>query len=134
MFNEENLLKEPEFKAVLSGGPGGQHANKVSSKVELSWDVANTEIFSEEEIQLLLKNLKTRLTKENILILTSGETRSQHKNKEIVIEKFLELIKEGLKKPKTRKKTKPSKAAKQKRLQEKKQQAEKKERRKGPEI
>lgn len=134
MFNEGELLKETGFKAVLSGGPGGQHANKVSSRVELSWDVANTRVFSEEEIKLLLKNLKTRLTKDNILILTSDKTRSQHKNKALVSERFLEIVKKGLKKPKPRKKTKPSQAARQKRLQEKKLQAEKKERRKSPDI
>lgn len=134
MFNEEALIKELDFKAVLSGGPGGQHANKTSTKVELYWNVMATTVFSEEEIQRLLKNLKSRLTKENVLLLTSDETRSQHKNKELVIEKFLEIVKKGLQKPKKRKKTKPSKAAKQKRLQEKKQQAEKKERRKDPEM
>ncbi len=134
MFNEENLFKELEFKAVLSGGPGGQHANKVSSKVELSWELTHTKIFTEKEIERLRKNLKTRLTKNNVLILSSDRTRSQHKNKALVKEQFLKVVKEALKKPKPRKKTKPSQAVKQKRLQEKKLQAEKKERRKDPEI
>lgn len=130
MFDKEALIKELNYKAILSGGPGGQHANKTSTKVELSWDMPSSEVFSEEEIQLLQQNLKSRLTKDGILILTSAETRSQHKNKEIVTEKFLELIKTGLKKPQIRKKTKPSKAANLKRLQEKRLQSEKKGRRK----
>ena len=130
MFDKENLLKEVEFKAVLSGGPGGQHANKTSTKVELYWNVEKTEIFSEEEIAVLLKNLQSRLTKENMLILSSDETRSQFQNKKNVIEKFWALVEKSLKVPKKRKKTKPSKMAKLKRLQEKRLQAEKKERRK----
>lgn len=130
MFDREALIKELDFKAVLSGGPGGQHANKTSTKVELSWNLPSTQVFSEEEIHLLQKNLKSRLTKDGVIILTSGETRSQHKNKEIVTDKFLELVRTGLKKPKLRKKTKPSKMAKLKRLREKKMQSEKKERRK----
>lgn len=134
MFDEKALLKEVEFKAVLSGGPGGQHANKTSTKVELSWNVPATTVFSEEKIELLSKNLKSRLTKDNSLLLTSDETRSQHQNKAIVIEKFLMLVKESLKVLKIRKKTKPSKMAKLKRLQTKKRLSEKKSRRKDPEV
>lgn len=134
MFDQERLLKEVEFKAVLSGGPGGQHANKTSTKVELYWNVEETGVFSEEEIELLLKNLKTRLTKENILILYSNESRSQLQNKNAVTSKFFNLIEQGLKVPKKRKKTKPSKMAKLKRLQKKRLQGEKKERRKDPDF
>ncbi|MCK5638210.1 MAG: aminoacyl-tRNA hydrolase, partial [Flavobacteriaceae bacterium] len=95
-MNTDMLLKELNFKAVRSSGPGGQHANKVSSKIQLMFDVENSASFSEEEKDLLLKKLKSKLTKENILILTSEESRSQHKNKEIVIEKFHESIKQAL--------------------------------------
>lgn len=130
MFNEQNLLKEVEFKAVLSSGPGGQHANKTSTKVELSWDISATTVFSEEKIELLLKNLRSRVSKDTILQLNSDETRSQHQNKTIVIKKFLALIETSLKVPKKRKKTKPTKMSKLKRLQYKKQQSEKKIRRK----
>ncbi len=133
-MNEPVLLKEVEFKAVLSSGPGGQHANKTSTKVELYWNVEETAVFSQEEIERLLKNLKSRLTKENVLILSSDETRSQFQNKKTVIAKFLELVERGLKIPKKRKKTKPSKMAKLKRLKEKKFRAEKKERRKDPDF
>lgn len=133
MSDKKVLIKEVTFKAVLSSGPGGQHANKTSTKVELSWDVRATTVFSEEKITLLLKNLESRLTKNHILQLNSDETRSQHQNKNIVSEKFLELIEQSLKVPKKRKKTKPTKMSKLKRLNNKKKNAEKKARRKNPE-
>jgi ribosome-associated protein len=125
-MDPEQLLKELKFKAVRSSGAGGQHVNKVASKVELIFDLKNSNGFTDEETTLLLKNLKTRLTKEQILLLQCSESRSQHKNKEIVIERFFEIITNGLKVPKKRKSTKPSKASIQKRLEQKKLQAIKK--------
>ena len=130
----ENLIKELSFKATRSSGAGGQHVNKVSSKVELTFDLENSKEFSDEEKELLLKKLVTRLTKENVLILQCGESRSQHKNKEIVIKRFLDLITAGLIRPKKRKKTKPSKGAVQKRLTSKKKLSEKKTKRKKPDL
>jgi ribosome-associated protein len=82
----------------------------------------------------LISNLKSRLTKDNVLILQCDESRSQHKNKALVIERFLELIRQALIVPKKRKKTNIPKAVKQKRLEIKKQIAEKKAGRKPPEI
>lgn len=125
-MNPENLIKELSFKAVRSSGAGGQHVNKVSSKIELTFDLENSIELTDEQKQLLLKKLETRLTKENVLILFCDERRSQHKNKEIVIKRFLEIIKNGLKKPKKRKKTKPSNTSIQKRLTSKKKLSEKK--------
>ncbi len=133
-MNTENLIKELNFKAIRSGGPGGQHANKVSSKIELTFDVNASNELSDEQKQLLLKKIANRLTKENILILFCDENRSQHKNKEIVIKRFLEVIKEGLRKPKKRKATKPSKKSIQKRLDNKKKTSEKKSSRQKPSI
>ncbi len=133
-MNKENLIKEVSFKATRSSGAGGQHVNKVSSKVELTLDLVNSKELSDEERELLLKNLVTKLTKENVLILQCDESRSQHRNKEIVIDRFLELIKKGLIVPKKRKKTKPSKRAIQKRLTSKKKLSQKKGARKNPDI
>ncbi|MDY0780832.1 alternative ribosome rescue aminoacyl-tRNA hydrolase ArfB [Tenacibaculum sp. IB213877] len=129
-MNTEQLYNELQFKAVRSSGAGGQHVNKVSSKVELSFSIDDSQELSEEEKSLLIKNLRNRLTKENVLILTSQESRSQHKNKELVTQRFFEILKQGLKKPKVRKATKPSKLQRQKRLDAKKQLSEKKESRK----
>ena len=122
----EQLRKELKFKAVRSSGAGGQHVNKVSSKVELIFDLKNSVGFTDEETTLLLKNLKNKLTKEQILLLQCSESRSQHKNKEMVIERFFQVITNGLKVPKKRKSTKPSKASIQKRLEQKKLQGNKK--------
>lgn len=106
--------------------------NKVSSKVELHFDLASSTALSDDEKDRLQKKLQTRLTTSNEIILQCDDSRSQHKNKEIVTQRFLELIREGLKKPKPRKKTKPSKAAKLKRLREKKHRSEKKASRRDP--
>jgi len=133
-MNIESLLKELKFKAVRSSGAGGQHVNKVSSKVELIFDLQNSSEFSEDEKIVLLKNLQTKLTKENILLLSCDESRSQHKNKEIVIKRFLQLIINGLKVPKKRKATKPSKSSIKKRLDKKKKHAYKKAFRRKPEL
>jgi len=133
-MNQKVLYSELKFKAIRSGGPGGQHANKVSSKVILFFDVQNSNAFTEEELQLVFKNLKSKITKENMLILSSEETRSQHKNKEIALEKFDLIIKNALKLPKKRKPTKPSKSSIKKRLNTKKIHAFKKVSRRKPDI
>jgi ribosome-associated protein len=134
MFDEDLLITELTFKAIKSSGAGGQHVNKVSSKVVLNFILTNSQVFSEEQRALLFKNLANRLTTEGVLILQSDDSRSQHKNKELVIKRFLEIIKQGLKVPKKRKQTKVPKAVKLKRLSKKKQQADKKANRKPPEI
>lgn len=134
MFDIKNLTKELSFKAVRSGGAGGQHVNKVSSKIELTFDISASKVLSKDQKELLLKQLSYRLTKKNVLLLFCDESRSQHKNKEIATERFLEIIKKGLKKPKSRKKTKPSKASIKKRLDNKKKLGEKKISRKKTDI
>ena len=133
-MNPELIKKELKFKAIRSSGAGGQHVNKVSSKVELSFDLINSAALSLEEKELLQKKLKTKLTKEFILIIQCDESRSQHKNKELVIKRFLELIINGLKVPKKRKATKPSKSSIKKRLEKKKKQAYKKVFRRKPNL
>ncbi len=130
----EELLKELNFKATRSSGAGGQHVNKVASQMELSFDIPNSSGLNEAEKARLLEKLKSRLTKEGLLQLSCSESRSQHKNKTIVIERFLELIKSNLRVQKPRKKTKPGKGAIEKRLTTKKNTALKKAHRKPPNI
>ena len=125
-MNTELMIKELKFKAVRSGGAGGQHVNKVSSKIELTFDLGNSESFTEEEKALLIQKLKSKLTKENVLLLQCDESRSQHKNKEIAIDRFINIISGGLKVQKPRKETKPSKSSILKRLEKKKKTALKK--------
>lgn len=112
-MNVTILLTELKFNTSRSGGKGGQHVNKTESKVELIFDLAESEALSEEEKELLSKNLKSKLTGQKIHI-TAQTSRSQIKNKEAAIKKLIELLKKGLIKPKARKATKPSKAVKAK--------------------
>ncbi|UJH89933.1 aminoacyl-tRNA hydrolase [Antarcticibacterium sp. 1MA-6-2] len=126
------LVSEATWKAVRSSGPGGQHVNKTASKVVVQFDVPNSSALNDEEKQLILQKLSSRLTLEGILILEGSSTRSQHKNKELTLERLKEIILNSLKKQKPRKKTKPSKASKLKRLRAKKIQGEKKQNRQNP--
>ena len=125
-MNIDQLLKELTFKAVRSSGPGGQHVNKVSSKVSAFLNISTSKAFSLEEKELLLKNLSGKVSNEDLLSLHCDESRSQHKNKELVIKKMIVLIEKSLVIPKKRKPTKPTKASVQKRLDNKKNTARKK--------
>ena len=84
--------------------------------------------------KLLYKNLHTKLTKEQVLILTCDATRSQHKNKELAIKRFLDLLELNLKIPKIRRATKPSKSSVKSRLDKKKKLGEKKSLRQKPKL
>ena len=126
LFSPENLLKEVSFKAVRSGGKGGQNVNKVSTKVQLSFDVANSNFLSDEQKEIILNKLSSKISEEGILKLTADSERSQFSNKEIVSEKFLALIQKALTPKKKRVASKPSKASKEERLRLKKEIAEKK--------
>ena len=133
-MNLDQLLPELTFRAIRSSGSGGQHVNKVSSKVELHFFIENSAILSNEQKQLLFKSLKSRLTKDKELILQCDESRSQHKNKELVIKRFFELIKKGLIVPKKRKPTKIPKSVIRKRLKSKRIRSERKVSRKKPDL
>lgn len=133
-MNKELLLNELVFKASRSSGSGGQHVNKTSTRIELFWSLDSSACFSEDEKVRLREKLQNRLTKEQVLILSSGQTRSQFKNKGHVIRRFFELLEAALILPKVRKKSKPSYSSKLKRLQSKKQHSEKKSNRKRPEY
>jgi len=123
-MNIEIISSELNFKAVRSSGAGGQNVNKVSSKIVLIFDVANSQGLNENEKLLLYTKLKTKISQENLLILTCDEDRSQFKNKKIIIKRFFEMIENALVFPKVRKATKISKGANEKRIQEKKKAGE----------
>ena len=126
------LLSELKFKAVRSSGAGGQNVNKVSSKVVLSFDLANSLGLTQEEKERLQIKIANKLTQEVVLIITSEEDRSQFKNKEIAVKKFLKVIENGLLVPKERKEIKVSRNAKEKRLNAKKVMSVLKQNRKKP--
>ncbi len=131
-MNIRSRAFEKEFKFITSrsSGKGGQHVNKTESKVELRFDVFDSELLSEDEKELLVKKAGNKINSEGILRIVTQKERSQIKNKKICIEKFYELIENALKKPKERKKTRPSIKSILKRLKNKKQHSEKKQRRK----
>ncbi|MDN3641285.1 alternative ribosome rescue aminoacyl-tRNA hydrolase ArfB [Lutimonas halocynthiae] len=131
-MNVEKILKEISFTAVRSGGPGGQHANKVSSKVVLMFDIPDSESISDAEKERLVQKLTGRLNSREQLILTCDESRSQHKNKEIVTNRFITLLQETLKKQKKRVPTRVSKGEKARRLEAKKKRGLKKSLRQKP--
>lgn len=128
------LLKELKFKAVRSSGAGGQHVNKVSSKIELFFDVTHSFALSDSKKERLLLKLANRLTKEGVLRMQCDESRSQHRNKELVIKRFFDCIENAIKVAKKRRKTKPSKSSIEKRLKTKKKSAQKKANRAKPDL
>ena len=134
MIEKDKLISELQFKAVRSSGAGGQNVNKVSSKVVLSFDIEKSSFLSMEEKELLIFNLSSRLTSENVLILNCDEDRSQLKNKEIVIKRFFTILKQALHIPKKRKATKIPKSVIRKRIKDKKNLSDLKKNRKKPEF
>lgn len=131
-MDEQQILKEIDFKAVRSSGPGGQHANKTATRVELIFNLDISSALTEEEKKRIAKKLSGRINKDGFLKIASEETRSQHTNKELVTRLFLEELGDALKRPKKRKKTRPTKASKLKRLKGKKKKSEIKANRKDP--
>ena len=125
-FSQEDLAAEAEFKATRSGGKGGQNVNKVSSRVELKFNISKSALFNPQEKQLLLEKLGGRLNADNTLRVVSDEERSQLLNRERALQKLYHLLKNGLFREKVRKATKPKKAAIERRLVEKQRRAEKK--------
>ena len=130
----DKIISELSFKAVRSSGAGGQNVNKVSSKVVLSFDLQRSQALTEEEKLLVETKLSSRLTTDAILILNCDEDRSQFRNKEIVIKRFLELIKNALFVPKERKPTRIPKSVIRKRIKDKKNVSEVKKTRRKPDF
>jgi ribosome-associated protein len=125
-------MAELEYRASRSGGPGGQHVNTSSTRIEVSWDVAGSPSLSPEQRALLLERLRTRLDSAGRLRLVSSGTRSQLRNKIDVTERLRGIIAGALAERKKRKATKPSRAAKAARLEAKRRRASTKARRKPP--
>jgi ribosome-associated protein len=125
-------LGELEYRATRSGGPGGQHVNTSSTRIELWWDIAASPSLSEQQRARLLQRLAPRLDTSGRLRLVSSGSRSQLRNREDVTDRFRSTVAAALVIAKKRKPTKPSRAAKAARLEAKRRRASTKRRRQTP--
>ena len=129
-----DFVPELLFLASRSSGPGGQNVNKVSTKVDLRFDVLNSVLLTSKEKEVVLKKLAKKISNDGILIIVSQSERSQLRNRQKVIEKFYALIEKALTPKKTRKPSRPSISSIEKRLEKKRLTSEKKTLRRGTPI
>lgn len=118
-LKSRNLDNEFIFSTSRSSGPGGQNVNKVSTKVELRFNLLLTFSFSEKEKELIFSKLKNKINKESEIILVSQSERTQLMNKIVVTEKFYDLVSKALIIQKKRRSTGPTFSSKLKRLDNK---------------
>jgi ribosome-associated protein len=120
LIQNRDFYTEFDFNASRSGGAGGQHVNKVSSKIELRFHVDNSTLLTPEEKEILKQKLANKINNDGYLQIVSQTERSQLLNKQLAVTKFYQLLDKALTPVKRRKATKPTKASIQARLQEKK--------------
>jgi len=130
-LKNRNFEKEFVFSSSRSGGPGGQNVNKVSTKVELRFNLLLAESFSEEEKELIFRKLKNKITKEGEIVLVSQSERTQLMNKIVVVEKFYDIVSQALTVQKKRRATRPTLSSKIKRLEKKRSRGDIKKMRRG---
>jgi len=111
---------ELTVRATRAGGPGGQHVNTSSTRVEVAWDMRHSPALTDEQRERLESRLVSRLDTRGVIRVVAADTRSQTQNRLLALSRLARLVRDGLVVPKVRRATKPSRAAKQTRLDEKK--------------
>ncbi|MEJ6492043.1 MAG: alternative ribosome rescue aminoacyl-tRNA hydrolase ArfB [Flavobacteriales bacterium] len=124
--NIHQLQTEVTYKTSRSGGKGGQNVNKVSSKVELNFDVLKSKLLTDEQKDLISLKLENRINSEGVLQIVSQSERSQLKNKKVVLMRFHELLEMAFHVRKKRKPTKVPRSVIEKRLKAKKRKSDRK--------
>ena len=125
--------EELELRASRAGGPGGQHVNTTSSRVELRWDVRASSALTDAQRARLLDRLAHRLTNDGVLVLHASEHRSQHRNREAALGRLATIVAEALEVPRERRPTRPTRSARRRRLETKRIRSTTKELRRRPE-
>lgn len=121
-------LSEVEVRASRSGGPGGQHANKTETRIEAVFDIAASEVLTDEARRLLVSRYGPRV------VAIAQDSRSQTRNRELALARLEERLRAGLKRQKRRRPTKPSRGAKERRLERKRRASATKQLRRKPEA
>jgi ribosome-associated protein len=122
---------ELQYRATRAGGPGGQHVNTSSTRIELLWDLTHSTAVTDEQRERLRTKLASRLDAEGMVRVVASDRRSQQQNRAAAEARLAALVKQALVVPKKRRATKPSRASKERRLTEKKHHSDKKQRRRG---
>jgi len=127
----ENELR---FRASPASGPGGQHVNRSSTRVEVRWDISSSSSITDSQRELLLRKLASRVDSSGTLRVTAEDQRSQLRNRETAVARLNELVNEALYEPPPRKKTRPPAVSAEKRLAEKRRRSELKRERRYPDT
>ena len=122
---------ELSFRASRSGGPGGQHVNTSSTRVELLWNLDRSSVITEDERERLRLKLAARLDAQGNVRVVASASRSQAQNRVDAERKLNALVRRGLEVPKARHKTRPTRSSVEARLQSKRKLSDKKRERRG---
>jgi ribosome-associated protein len=111
---------ELTIRATKAGGPGGQHVNTSSTRVEVTWDMRHSSALTDDQRARLEVRLATKVDGQGVIRVVAADTRSQVQNRELALERLAKLVREGLTVPRARRATKPTRSSKEKRIETKK--------------